>query len=77
MIENCYAIIMAGVIGSRFWPISRTNHSKSDKLIVIVGLEDYIVVDQKNVFLICKKENEQMIKKYTKDLKETKGEDFV
>ena len=52
-------------------------HSNSDKLIVIDGLENYIVVDQKNVLLICKKENEQMIKQYTKDVKETKGEDYV
>ena len=25
---NCYAVIMAKGIGSRFWPMSRTNHPK-------------------------------------------------
>jgi mannose-1-phosphate guanylyltransferase len=28
MNKNYYAIIMAGGIGSRFWPISRTSHPK-------------------------------------------------
>ena len=52
-------------------------HSKPDKLIVVDGLEDYIVVDRKNVLLICKRENEQMIKQYMKDAKNQKGEDYV
>ena len=52
-------------------------HSNPDKLIVIDGLEDYIVVDQNNVLLICKKENEQMIKKYMKDVKERKSEEYI
>ena len=50
---------------------------KNNCYAIIDGLEDYIIVDQKNVLLICKKENEQMIKKYTKDVKEKKGEDYV
>ena len=28
MKNNCYAVIMAGGIGSRFWPMSRTKHPK-------------------------------------------------
>ena len=28
MNKHCYAVIMAGGIGSRFWPMSRTNHPK-------------------------------------------------
>tara|TARA_B110000444_G_scaffold259854_1_gene304890 strand:- start:1390 stop:2475 length:1086 start_codon:yes stop_codon:yes gene_type:complete len=28
MKKNCYAVIMAGGIGSRFWPMSRTKHPK-------------------------------------------------
>ena len=28
MNKDCYAIIMADVIGSRFWPMSKTNHPK-------------------------------------------------
>jgi len=52
-------------------------HSSADKLIVIDGLDDYIVVDRNNVLLICKKENEQMIKQYMNDAKEQKGKDYV
>jgi mannose-1-phosphate guanylyltransferase len=28
MDKNCYAVVMAGGIGSRFWPFSRTHHPK-------------------------------------------------
>lgn len=52
-------------------------HSNSEKLIVIDGMEDYIVVDRNNVLLICRKENEQMIKQYMNDAKEQKGEDYI
>lgn len=52
-------------------------HSGDDKLIVVDGLEDYIIVDRKNVLLICKKENEQLIKQYMKDAKNQKGEEYV
>ncbi len=38
-----------------------------EKLAVIEGLEDYIVAESDNVLLICKKENEQQIRKYVKD----------
>jgi len=52
-------------------------HSSTDKLIVIDGLDDYIVVDRNNVLLICKKENEQMVKQYMNDAKDQKGKDYV
>ncbi len=38
-----------------------------EKLAVIEGLENYIVAESDNVLLICKKENEQQIRKYVKD----------
>ncbi|MFN4811177.1 MAG: sugar phosphate nucleotidyltransferase, partial [Bacteroidota bacterium] len=34
--KNNYCVIMAGGIGSRFWPMSRTNHPK--QFIDILGL---------------------------------------
>ncbi|MEN8927421.1 MAG: mannose-1-phosphate guanylyltransferase [Flavobacteriales bacterium] len=43
-----------------------------DKLAVIQGLEDYIVVEEKGVLLICKKEEEQRIKEFVTDLKQKK-----
>jgi len=52
-------------------------HSNNKKLVVVDGLSDYIIVDNTNVLLICKKENEQLIKQYMNDAREQKGEDYV
>ena len=52
-------------------------HSNKKKLVVVEGLKDYIIVDKTNVLLICKKENEQLIKQYMNDAREQKGEDYV
>ncbi len=41
-----------------------------DKQVVIEGLEDYIVVDDKNHLLIFRKENEQLIGTYSKQISE-------
>lgn len=40
-----------------------------DKLVVIQGLEDYIVVEEKGVLLICQKQEEQRIKQFVNDVK--------
>jgi len=47
------------------------------KLLVIEGLEDYIIVDTKDVLLVCKKENEQQIRQFVNDVKMTKGDKFI
>lgn len=48
------------------------------KAIVIDGLKDYIIVDTEKALLICPKENDQLIKEYTIDLKNyKKGEQFM
>jgi mannose-1-phosphate guanylyltransferase len=39
-----------------------------NKTIVLQGLQDYIVIDTEEVLLICKKQNEQDIKKYVAQL---------
>lgn len=52
-------------------------HSESEKLILLQGLDDYIVVDTKDVLLICKKENEQQIKEYLSEVKRNIGEKFL
>lgn len=39
------------------------------KLVVVKGLEDYIVVDTPDALLICKKEEEQFIKQIVSDIK--------
>ncbi len=48
-----------------------------DKLAIIQGLDDYIVVDSDNILLICKKQDEQKIKQFVNDVKLEKGEDYV
>ena len=48
-----------------------------NKLAVINGLEDYIIVNEDDVLLIFPKSKEQEIKKITKLIKEKKGKNFV
>ncbi len=56
MNKNYYAIIMAGGIGSRFWPISRTSHPK--QFIDILGTGKTLIQQTYDRFLkVCPKEN--------------------
>lgn len=48
-----------------------------NKLVVIEGLENCIVVDDNDVLLICSKENEQEIKTITADIKAKQGDYFL
>ena len=48
-----------------------------DKLVVLQGLKNYIVVEANNTLLVCKKKDEQKIKQFVTDIKLNKGEDFV
>lgn len=48
-----------------------------DKLLVLQGLDDFIVVDSKDVLLICKKEKEQSIKEYVAEVKRNKGDKYL
>lgn len=49
----------------------------NDKLVVIQGLNDYIVVENNNTLLICKKRDEQKIKQFVTDIKSKKGDQFI
>jgi mannose-1-phosphate guanylyltransferase len=49
----------------------------NDKLAVIQGLDNYIVVDSDNILLICKKDEEQKIKQFVNDVKLEKGENYI
>lgn len=51
--------------------------SKAGKMIVLDGLDGYIVVDTDDALLICKKEDEQFIKEIVSDLKSNHGETYV
>lgn len=56
MNKNYYAIIMAGGIGSRFWPISRTSFPK--QFIDILGTGKTLIQNTYDRFLkVCPKEN--------------------
>ncbi len=48
-----------------------------DKLVIMQGLDDYIVVESDGILLICKKEDEQQIRTFVNDVKVAKGEKFV
>jgi mannose-1-phosphate guanylyltransferase len=48
-----------------------------DKLLVLQGLDDFIVVDADDVLLICKKDNEQQIKEYVVEVKRNKGDKYL
>ncbi|MCF6352509.1 MAG: mannose-1-phosphate guanylyltransferase [Cyclobacteriaceae bacterium] len=52
------------------------NGSK-DKLIVVEGLEDYLIADNGNSLLICKRGNEQQMRTIVKDVKMNKGEEYL
>jgi mannose-1-phosphate guanylyltransferase len=52
-------------------------HADNKKLVVLQGMEDFIVVDTKDVLLICKKDKEQEIKEYVAEVKRNKGERFL
>ena len=47
------------------------------KLVVIQGLENFIVVDTDDVLLICSKDEEQRIKEFTHDIKMKKGDKYL
>lgn len=40
-----------------------------DKLVVLQGLDNYIVVEENGVLLVCKKQEEQRIKQFVNDIK--------
>lgn len=52
-------------------------HTPGKKLVVVQGLEDYIIVDTNDVLLICKKEKEQDIKDYVAEVKKNKGDKYL
>ena len=48
-----------------------------DKLLVLQGLDDFIIVDTPDVLLICKKDKEQSIKEYVAEVKRNIGDQFL
>lgn len=47
-----------------------------NKLVVLQGLKDYIIVESDNILLVCKKQDEQQIKEFVKDIKLSKDKRY-
>lgn len=52
-------------------------NSPKNKLVVVQGLDDFIIVDTKDVLLICSKDKEQSIKEYVAEVKRNKGDKYI
>lgn len=52
-------------------------HVQKDKLVVLQGLDNHIVIDTGDVLLICDRSKEQEIKEYVSQIKITKGDKFL
>lgn len=50
---------------------------EKDKLIVVQGLNGYLVVDYKDVVLVCEKDQEHLFRQFVSDVKTQKGADYV
>ncbi|TKG93374.1 mannose-1-phosphate guanylyltransferase [Puteibacter caeruleilacunae] len=48
-----------------------------EKLVVVQGMENYIIVESDNTMLICNKEEEQQIRQFVTDVRINKGDEFV
>ncbi len=68
------------VIGEQVMTYDTNNciiHLPDDKLAVIQGLDDFIVVESENILLICRKSEEQKIRQFVNDVREKKGEKYI
>jgi len=52
-------------------------NNSSTKLLVIQGLEKYIIVNTEDVLMICEKDQEQRIKQFVTDVEVEKGSNFI
>ena len=52
-------------------------HAPENKLLVLQGLDEFIIIDTKDVLLICKKEKEQEIKEYVAEVKRNKSDKYL
>ena len=52
-------------------------NTPENKLLVLQGLSNYIVVDTGDVLLVCRKDKEQEIKEYVGEIKRQKGDKYL
>lgn len=68
------------VVGKNVMVVDANNcmvHVPDDKLVLLQGLRDYIIVDTPDALLICKKEKEQQIKEYVAEVKRNFGDQYL
>ncbi len=52
-------------------------HVPNNKLVVLQGIDDLVIVDTHDVLLICRKDKEQEIKDYMAEVKRNKGDKYL
>lgn len=68
------------VVGKKVMAVDAKNcmvHVPDNKLVLLQGLDEFIIVDTKDVLLICKKDKEQEIKDYVAEVKRNMGEKYL
>jgi mannose-1-phosphate guanylyltransferase len=48
-----------------------------DRIIVLQGLDGYIVVESESTLLVCRKEDEQQIRQFVNDVRQLKGTQYA
>ncbi|MBX2959929.1 MAG: mannose-1-phosphate guanylyltransferase [Flavobacteriales bacterium] len=72
--ENKNAIVGESVL--MYDSLNNIVNVPKDKLVVLQGLNDYIVVESDKILLVCKKQDEQKIKQFVNDIKLIKDDSF-
>jgi len=68
------------IVGKKILTIDADNcmvHVPDTKLVVLQGLQSFIIVDTKDVLLICRKEKEQEIKDYLGEVRKRGGDKYL
>ena len=68
------------VAGKKVMTIDAKNcvvHVPDNKLVLLQGLDEFIIVDTKDVLLICQKDKEQEIKDYVAEVKRNMGDKYL
>lgn len=68
------------VVGKHVFKYNTSNciiNVPKNKLVVVQGLDDFIIAESDGILLICKKQDEQEIRQMVNDVKVKMGEDYV
>jgi mannose-1-phosphate guanylyltransferase len=68
------------ILGDKVFTYNTKNcivNMPNDKLVILQGLEDHIVVESDGILLICKREDEQEIKQYVNEVKLKLGNTYL